>query len=264
MVMSALRDFQSSFGAAIRGAAASGIGPVRERQIPLERRMDVYRNNVHASLIDALASAYPVVERLVGTEFFRAMAREFLKVHLPRRGTLTGYGEAFPRYLEGFDPVMSLPYLGDVARVERAWLDSYHAADVDRIDAEALASVPPEELGNLCFSIHPAVQTVSSDFPVWSIWQTNKEEAEPRTVDFEKGGETTLVCRAGNGVEVHLVQRCLAGFVDDLRAGVALGLAVERAMESDAEFDLSAALHLLLSGGALVGVLHEQSLGKTS
>ncbi|MEO8121927.1 MAG: DNA-binding domain-containing protein, partial [Rhodoferax sp.] len=40
-------------------------------------RFAVYRNNVMVSLIDALADTYPVVQELVGEEFFRAMARVF-------------------------------------------------------------------------------------------------------------------------------------------------------------------------------------------
>ena len=43
------------------------------------RRFGVYRNNVYASLIDVLAGRFPVVARLVGEEFFRAMARAYVE-----------------------------------------------------------------------------------------------------------------------------------------------------------------------------------------
>ena len=42
------------------------------------RRFQVYRNNVFASLIEVVRARFPVVERLVGEEFFRAMARVFV------------------------------------------------------------------------------------------------------------------------------------------------------------------------------------------
>ncbi len=35
-------------------------------------RFSVYRNNVQGSLINALADSYPVVQQLVGEEFFAA------------------------------------------------------------------------------------------------------------------------------------------------------------------------------------------------
>ena len=39
------------------------------------RGFAVYRNNVYSSLIDVLESRFFVTSRLVGDEFFRAMAR---------------------------------------------------------------------------------------------------------------------------------------------------------------------------------------------
>ena len=38
-------------------------------------RYDIHRNNVTVSLINALAGIYPAVERITGSDFFRAMAR---------------------------------------------------------------------------------------------------------------------------------------------------------------------------------------------
>jgi hypothetical protein len=31
--------------------------------------------------------------------------------------------------------------VGDVARIERAWLDAYHAADAEPLEPQALASI---------------------------------------------------------------------------------------------------------------------------
>lgn len=52
---------------------------------PAGKRFDVYRNNVVASLSDALGVAFPVVQKLVGDEFFRAMAGVYLRQHPPPR-----------------------------------------------------------------------------------------------------------------------------------------------------------------------------------
>jgi hypothetical protein len=47
------------------------------------KRYDVYRNNVAVSLSDALESAFPVIRKLVGDQFFRAMAGVYLRKHPP-------------------------------------------------------------------------------------------------------------------------------------------------------------------------------------
>jgi hypothetical protein len=83
-------------------------------------RFAVYRNNVFASLIDALADTYPVMLALVGNEFFRAMAKVFVQTNPPRSRVLACYGSGFADFVEDFYPARSLPYLADVARLEIA------------------------------------------------------------------------------------------------------------------------------------------------
>ena len=62
-----------------------------------ELRFAVYRNNVTVSLIDALADTFPVVQALVGEEFFRAMARVFAQANPPRSRLMAYYGDTLRR-----------------------------------------------------------------------------------------------------------------------------------------------------------------------
>ena len=107
--------------------------------------LNVYRNNVMHSLSVALADIYPVVRALVGGEFFAGLARTYVRTEPPVSPVLAEYGRSFPEFLESFEPARQAPYLPDVARIERAWLDAWHAQDAHSLDAEALASVPPED-----------------------------------------------------------------------------------------------------------------------
>lgn len=102
-------------------------------------RFAVYRNNVIFSLIDALADSFPVVQMLVGETFFRAMAREFAYQYPPRSPVLAQYGADFPGFIGDFQPAASLPYLADVARLEYAYIQAYHAADAAALPASQFA-----------------------------------------------------------------------------------------------------------------------------
>jgi len=57
-----------------------------------DRRFAVYRNNLAVGLVSALATRFPVVKRLVGDEFFRAMAHADASVDLPRPPLMMYYG----------------------------------------------------------------------------------------------------------------------------------------------------------------------------
>jgi len=81
-----------------------------------------------AGLGKALKSRFPVVEKIVGEEFFAAMTRVFVKAQPPRSPLLATYGDDFPDFIATFEPARGLPYLADVARLEATRTRSYHAA----------------------------------------------------------------------------------------------------------------------------------------
>src|SRR5258708_29310981 len=115
------------------------------------KRYNVYRNNVTVSLIDALAAVFPATQRITGAAFFRAMARFHIRATPPRSPLLFEYGRDFPRFIETYEYAQPMPWLADVARVARAWLDAYHAADADPLSAATLGSFPPEPLADPVF-----------------------------------------------------------------------------------------------------------------
>ncbi|MEO1749980.1 MAG: DNA-binding domain-containing protein, partial [Pseudomonadota bacterium] len=140
-----------------------------------EKRYNVYRNNVTVSLINAMADIYPATQKITGEEFFRALARKYVRQHPPKSPLLFLYGEHFSDFLAGFDHAKHLPYLADVARLERAWLTAYHAADVQPLDPAILANVPPEQTGQLTFQPKPGTAIISSKFPVFTIYAMNRD-----------------------------------------------------------------------------------------
>src|SRR5690349_21386061 len=89
------------------------------------KRYNVYRNNVTVGLIEALAAIFPATQRITGVEFFRAMARFHVRATPPRSPLLFEYGHEFPDFIERYEYARAMPYLADIARIERAWLDAY-------------------------------------------------------------------------------------------------------------------------------------------
>ncbi|MDF1847406.1 MAG: DUF2063 domain-containing protein [Parvibaculaceae bacterium] len=254
-MMSSLRDFQNAFGSTVRGAPTVPAGVCAAYPIPLERRIDVYRNNVHSSLIDSLEQAFPVVLQLVGQEFFRATAREYLRDHMPTCGTLVGFGDGMPEFLDAFPPVSSLPYLSDVARLELLWLRSYHAADDIVLAPDEIANVPQECLPDVKFILHPSLKALQSAYPVSSIWQAHQPGHRPLATHIGEGGEAVLLLRSNLSVVVHKVGAGTVSFVDALRSGEPFGVAAAAALNAENDFDLSQILHLLLSGGGFTRLI---------
>src|SRR5262249_3240444 len=124
-----LAERQRDFAEALLNAG--GITPpglVGPDGIASSRRFAVYRNNVVTSLIGTLKDNYRAVHRIVGSEFFGAMAAQFVTANLPQSPIMLDYGAGFAEFIARFEPAATLPYLPDVARIERAWIEAYHAA----------------------------------------------------------------------------------------------------------------------------------------
>ena len=214
---------------------------------PAGKRYDVYRNNVVASLSDAMETAFPVIRKLVGDDFFRAMAGLYVRAHPPTSRLMMHYGAEFPAFLAGFPPAQSLPYLPDVARLELALRHAYHAADAAPLAPTALAEIPPERLGDTRLAFAPAVRLIASPYPVHSIWRANTQDGpvpQPRP-------EAALIARPGLDPTVNLIAPHSLPVLQALLAGATLGDAIDHAGDG---FDFSALLTLLLTNGAITAL----------
>src|SRR5712692_11309083 len=160
-----LASFETSFADALLNSdqpIPCGI-TAHNAAIPA-RRFAVYRNNVVVGLGKALKSRFPVVEKIVGEEFFAAMARVFVKEQPPRSPLLATYGDDFPAFIAAFEPARGLPYLADVARLEAARTRSYHAADATPVGADHFAGLDGDAVENIRIDMHPSTEIVRSAY----------------------------------------------------------------------------------------------------
>ena len=217
-----------------------------------EDRLGIYRGNALANARKALSGAYPVINRLVGDEFFDGLAREYQRRFHSRSGDLNEYGDAFAGFLEDFPPVRELPYLPDVARLEWAAHRAHYAADVAVFDLPRLAAVPPERQGDLRFRFNPAVSIVGSRFPVDRIWQVNQSGFDgDASVDLDAGPCRVMVVRPRFRVQVRRLSPGAFGWIDAAARGRTLAQALEAAFAIDPAFDLGTTLAELIADNTI-------------
>lgn len=224
-----------------------------------QKRFAVYRNNVVVSLVNALRAKFPATERIVGDEFFAAMARIFVTAHPPRSKILHTYGDDFGDFIAAFEPAAGLPYLADVARLEAARTRAYHAADVQPLAAAAFSEIDPQAVGNLRLTLHPSLQVLRSVHPVVTIWAMNSGELELGPVDPD-AAEDALVLRPALAVAVRALPPGGAAFLLALSGGATLADAAANAVTDDARFDLTANLAGLVDSGAITDFMHAGAL----
>jgi hypothetical protein len=217
------------------------------------RRYGVYRNNVTVSLIDALAAVYPATQRITGADFFRAMARFHARATPPSSPLLFEYGREFPDFIAGYEYARPMPWLADVARIERAWLDAYHAADAEPLAPQLLASILPERLAETVLVPHPATRVVRSPYPAVSIFAANRGEGPVGRI-IATDPEDALLTRPALEVVVQTLPPGGAVFLTELGKGEPLGAAAAAALAASSTFDLGANIAGLLGAGAFTAI----------
>lgn len=218
-----------------------------------QRRFGVYRNNVAVGLIGALASRFPVAEKIVGEDFFAAMAHAFVLAHPPRSPLLLAYGDDFGDFVAAFEPAADIAYLPDIIRLEAARGRAYHAADRPPLDPATLVEITAEALPDLVFEAHPSASVICSRHPVVTIWAMNSGDI-PLAPIADWIGEDALVVRPEMSVNVHHLPAGGATFISALLSGETLGTAAQMAVETTTDFDLTANLAGILQAGALAGI----------
>ena len=244
--MSSLRELQRQFVGALFDESPAPGGTDTAAGI------EIYRNNLHEGFLKALALEFPVIQRLVGEDYFRQLARDFLHAYPSRAGDLHAIGAPFPNYLRSCFAGTEYAYLPDVAQLEWAYEQASIAADAAVFDVRSLARVNPDCYGELRFALHPASYLVSSLYPILRIWQVNQMDVDmDLTVDLSIGPDHIITRRTDHGVELVRVRPGDFRLLECFARNATLGEALSTLQRIEPEFDLGDALRRLLELGMI-------------
>lgn len=218
-----LQQQQLAFAQALRHASMT---PAADGAPDYERRFDTYRNNSWQSFATALEQTYPVLQRRVGGEFFRQLAREYRAAHPSRHGDLHWVGTQFAPWLAGRMGESGYEWLADLARLEWAVAEASVAAASPAALLAELAQFDADALTELRLMLQPSVRLVASAYPVWSVWQANqRDEAEP--VDLEQGSEHCVIACIDDQPVVYRIDAVDFRVLERLASSETLGAALD-------------------------------------
>ena len=234
-----LADFQLDFGEALMGnspALADGA---------LARALAVHRNTAAKAAQDALAANYPVLRALGGDEAFAGWASDYVRRQPPTEPRLNAFGDGFEVFLATYDATRALPYLSEVAAVERCVTEALFAADARPLDADEAARALCAESR---LRLHPAARFRQLASPAASIWLAHTEPGAQALESIAWDNEAVLVTRPGFAVQVCVVDPGAIAFLNACASGASLSDAAAVAHVAGA--DLAGLLPALIAAGA--------------
>jgi len=237
---------------------AALLAAVNANGIPPERRLAIHRNHFATTLIDALGGIFEATRALLGPEFFDAFAKCYVRAHPPSTPGLFEYGEAFPDALANTPGLADHGYVIDVARLEWAMHESFHAPAAPALQPSRLTALPADQIGDALLEAHPTVRLIQATFPVHALWRGALDNAVDG--DMLHGEPAHLILSRPNlDVELAPLAPAAYAFVNALFAGQSIGQAAgtgASAGTTTGEFDLGETLGACLAQTVFADVVN--------
>ena len=254
--MRALHSLQEAFSAAIFMRETAQLpAQLAAHALPADALVAIYRNNTFSNLTGALADVYPVVQRIVGKDFFQQMVRDYVTCTPSTSGDIQQYGASLEEFVTYYKPARQLAYLRDIAKLEWAYHEAFHAAvPPPSIMHIKLAEIPMNKVNQVRFRLHPACRLLRSEYPIGDIWRANQAGLCDNNdlIDLNKGGAYLLVHRHALDVEIVDISAAEFACLNALHNGEILEAAVESASGIEPDFDLTALLRDALTHAIIV------------
>ncbi|MEX5748742.1 DUF692 family multinuclear iron-containing protein [Massilia sp. X63] len=224
-------------------------------------RLALYRGNLSAGWERALGAAYPVLQQMVGEEFFGGLACAYGKAWPSQDPDLAGFGARFADFLAGFAPAAAFPYLPDLARLEWAVHRAGLAPDLAPLGIAALTTLTPQALDAARFGLQPSVAVVGSRWAVAALWHAHQPGGPALPEDVARPC-SVLVVRRGWKVEVAEIGAPEAAALLRLAEGASFGEAVDAALDLTPAGEGAADIGAMLQGWFRRGVVSAIAAGE--
>ena len=198
--------------------------------------LKAHANTISHARIVALEETFPLTRQHLGDAAFNALTRDFAETDAARASDANSIGLFFPDTLGD-------TATRELAQIEWAWLESYHAAEATPFTLRDLAALDQAALLALPVAPHPSARMVDVSMPIAAALQELAGQQPAALLIVRPDAEVRLV-------PLDAVQ--LAVFVASAQKSATLGNLLTTAIEQTGEqAPLEPILHLI-GAGALV------------
>ena len=252
--MSTLADIQRLMRDAVVKGDASRIAPLLRDDLDLAVRFAIHCRNYEASLVDALLTKYPATVWLVGTRFVTEAAVRFVHQQPPTAPCIAEYGAEFPQFLTTLQGAERVPYLHDIASLERCVGQASIATSSPPLTAEHVSSWDGHTLLNAVLRLQGGLLYIRTSWPVDELLRVYLTEVAPGAFEMSPGDLYIEVYGSRGDFRMDRLDAATFVFRTSVANGRSIGDAAERALEVDASFDPGHALGALIAGELITAI----------
>jgi Putative DNA-binding domain len=253
--MLSLAEFQTCVRRAVIGGNATSLLPFLFGGLDSEKRFAIHRRHYEASLVRALVEKFPAVNWLVGSPLLTDAARAFVRCRPPSAPCIAEYGEDFPDFLAAAPGTAQIPWIRWVGELELHIGHAARAVEEAPIASNALAAMNADRLPDFVLRLQPGLRYLAAPWPVDDLLKLFLSEAAPERFELA-AQDVFLEIRGSRGAfSIARLKPGVSAFRQAIAAGQSIGIAAERAIETDPSFDPGRALAALLAEGLAVQIM---------
>lgn len=226
-------EHQQVFGTALSSPANAPVHLLAGDAGEAAERFDIYRNNVRSARVAALRQTFPVLEQFLGADYFGAAAALFVSTQPPVSAALHEYGDGFGEFLLQLPALVSMPWLGEVAQIERARIRAFHAANRLPFALDASADNLERQL-DVALIWHPSVSLIRAHSPAFALWDSQVDNRPPPSAEHWRA-QIVLVWRQGFELRTEALSAAQWELLDLFKTGCSLSQAAAMRPQGPAE-----------------------------
>jgi len=143
------------------------------------QRMVFYGNAYTLRLKEALTTDYDRLHSYLGDDLFETLMQQYIESYPSQHPSLRYFGQHVVELVEQHESFKQLPEVAEIARIEKAFGDSFDAADCQCASLDQLAQLNPEAWATLTLHFHDSVQLLPQHYNSFQIWQALSNEKAP-------------------------------------------------------------------------------------
>ena len=155
-----------------------------------DEALGVYRDGYPARLTEALGETFEACWRVLGDEDFFKVTRAYIARFPSSSHNLSDYGVSFPEFLESRPESETAPFIGDLARLEWAYKEIFHAKAHASLEPAVLAA---KARPDAVFKFGSAVRVMSFPHKVYLIWKRDRSNDAALTPSDWEGTERLVL-----------------------------------------------------------------------
>ncbi|PIR23308.1 MAG: hypothetical protein COV44_03575 [Deltaproteobacteria bacterium CG11_big_fil_rev_8_21_14_0_20_45_16] len=211
--------------------------------------LQIYRNNLRVSLVEALKEAYPLTRRFLGEDVFKEYALRFIYEYTSFQNDLNRYGEGFWYLFDKENSELSV-FLKDFTQLEWTWHQLDHEVEDEILgvaDLQNLLRMNPEKIVLKLRSSMKLLHLETNVFPIFQSLRSSCEKEQEIQTEICFENQALLLFKSDGQRRIDLVEKELLPFLERTAQGIHLNEFVTHFLSKEAGTSLEEALYLMIS-----------------